>query len=87
MTSCLATGYLNYLWPMKLLLFFPLLFPLLVAAQAPEIELSKGQVISQTCRVKAATYKIAAAPADLFLPDTARGHPSRHRHLRRQPDH
>jgi hypothetical protein len=47
-----------------------LLLPALLVAQAAEIELAQGLVIRQSCRVKAAVYKIAARPTDLFLPDS-----------------
>ncbi len=49
-----------------LLLFFPATF----IAQTPEITLSQGLTIHQTCKVKVGYYNLAGASADVFKPDS-----------------
>lgn len=55
---------------MKQKLFALLFLPQLLCAQLPEITLSKGLVISQSCRIKPDAYRMPGEKADVFKPDT-----------------
>lgn len=51
-----------------LLLFLLSLAGSFLTAQVPEITLTKGLIIKQSCRIKAQTYTLAGNPADKFEP-------------------
>lgn len=55
---------------MKYLPFF-LLFAIGLSAQNPEIELKKGLVIKQSCRIKPGVYALAGDTAEVYRPNVA----------------